>query len=221
MEQKLITNELFDLICHRLVPGEDAVIYITSRNFDGGAKAICDELNHDVSFYELCVDNWDDNLTPWEADPKMKGRLFGGKASILLETVINEVVPLIKLQNENVFIAGYSLAGLFSLWALYESDVFSGCACCSGSLWYPGWTEYIKENEFISSSSVYLSIGDREKNSKNEFMKKVEEVYSIQQVQLNGRNVTLHFDLNEGGHFNNVNERVIKGINWLLSGTNI
>ena len=41
------------LICHRKVSGGDVVIYVTSSNFDGGAKIICDQIKDDVSFYEL------------------------------------------------------------------------------------------------------------------------------------------------------------------------
>lgn len=35
-------------------------------------------------------------------------------------------------------IAGYSLAGLFALYALYKTDVFTRVASMSGSLWFPG-----------------------------------------------------------------------------------
>ncbi|ERL11412.1 hypothetical protein HMPREF1248_0438 [Coriobacteriaceae bacterium BV3Ac1] len=32
------------------------------------------------------------------------------------------------------YISGYSLAGLFALWSLYQTDIFKGAACVSGSL---------------------------------------------------------------------------------------
>ena len=35
-------------------------------------------------------------------------------------------------------IAGYSLAGLFALYALYKTDAFTRVASMSGSLWFPG-----------------------------------------------------------------------------------
>jgi len=212
----LISNSLFDLIRYRDVPDGDAVVYITSKNFDGGAQLVCDKTSCDVSFYELRVDNWDDNLTPWAVDAKMKGRTFAGRADALLAQVVREVVPVVRANASKLYIAGYSLAGLFSLWALYNCEDLDGCACCSGSLWYPGWVDYAKAHQ-ISSARVYLSVGNREKNSKNEYMKTVEEAYAIEQDLLSScENVEWHFDLNEGGHFNDVNERVIKGINWLI-----
>ena len=44
-------------------------------------------------------------------------------------------------------IAGYSLAGLFALWAAWNSGYFRRVASVSGSLWYPGFTDYIRNNE--------------------------------------------------------------------------
>lgn len=216
--ETLIQNKLFDLKRLNYAPTGDAVIYVTSKNFDGGAERISNSISSSVSFYELSVENWDDNLTPWEADPKMKGRIFGGNAKNLLDAITSEVIPVVKGTSAKVFIAGYSLAGLFSLWSMYESDVFSGCACCSGSLWYPGWTDFATINKVHSNTKIYLSIGDREKNSKNQYLKLVEEAYKIELKQLNqDLTVTTHFDLNPGGHFNDAEVRVIKGINWITS----
>ena len=39
-------------------------------------------------------------------------------------------------------IAGDSMAGLFAVYALYRTQVFSRVASASGSLWYPGLLEY-------------------------------------------------------------------------------
>ena len=67
---------------------------------------------------------------------------------------------------------GYSLAGLFSLWAAYQTDVFSGIAAASPSVWFPGFIEYMKEHE-IKSETVYLSLGDREEKTRNSVMSQV------------------------------------------------
>lgn len=215
--ETIISTELFDLIRFNDAPEREAVIYITSRNFDGGAQAIYTELDTSISFYELRVDNWDDNLTPWAADAKMKGRAFGGDGGKLLESIISDVIPVVGSQSARLYIAGYSLAGLFSLWSLFESDIFAGCTCCSGSLWYPGWLDYLKKHRVNIPSRIYLSVGNREKNSKNEFMKTVEDAYAVTKEYLDtDANIETHFDLNEGGHFNNVNERIVKGLRWLL-----
>ena len=63
---------------------------------------------------------------------------------------------------------GYSLAGLFALWALYESDLFAGAVCCSGSLWYPGWDDYVMKHKILKSDSlIYLCLGGKEEKTNN------------------------------------------------------
>lgn len=48
-------------------------------------------------------------------------------------------------------------------------------------------------------------------------MKTVEDAYAVTKEYLDtDANIETHFDLNEGGHFNNVNERIVKGLRWLL-----
>ena len=47
-------------------------------------------------------------------------------------------------KSRTYYIGGYSLAGLFSLWAAYQTDVFSGFAAASPSVWFPGFIEYMK-----------------------------------------------------------------------------
>ena len=44
-------------------------------------------------------------------------------------------------------IAGYSLAGLFALYAIYQTDLFSRVGSMSGSLWFPSMKEYIFSHE--------------------------------------------------------------------------
>lgn len=112
------------------------VIYISNEQFGEAGEKIKDgvELIAGVSFTfcELIVNDWDRYLTPWEVKANMKGRIFQGQAAVLLHSLETNVVPKIKehVKGAKIYIAGYSLAGLFALWSLYESDVFDGAACC-------------------------------------------------------------------------------------------
>ena len=54
------------------------------------------------------------------------------------------------------FLCGYSLAGLFALWAVYQTDFFAGTAAVSPSVWYPGWLGYAEEHRALTPA-VYLS----------------------------------------------------------------
>ena len=74
------------------------------------------------------------------------------------------------VKDREHWLMGYSLAGLFALWAAYESDVFSGIVCCSGSLWFPDWDHYVRDHVIQSKCSVYLSLGGKEEKTKNKVM---------------------------------------------------
>ena len=78
-------------------------------------------------------------------------------------------------------IAGYSLAGLFALWATWNSGYFRRVASVSGSLWYPGFTDYIRNNEPKSGcgeksgpEKAYFSLGDRESRTRHPLMSRVD-----------------------------------------------
>ena len=58
------------------------------------------------------------------------------------------------------------MAGLFSLWAAYQTDAFGGVAAASPSIWFPDFLQYMKEHD-IRTESVYLSLGDREEKTRN------------------------------------------------------
>lgn len=147
-----MTDELHFLTREDHAP---VVLYITNENFEFQGDAVYEKVKQmtgiPFDFCELPVANWDDCLTPWAADVQMKGRSFTGGGKQLLEMVGKNVIPLIdeKLpDHREIYIAGYSLAGLFSLWTLYACDWFDGAVCCSGSLWYPGWSQYIEQTFF-------------------------------------------------------------------------
>ena len=63
------------------------------------------------------------------------------------------------------------MAGLFSLWAAYQTDAFAGVAAASPSIWFPDFLQYMKEHD-IRTESVYLSLGDREEKTRNPVMAK-------------------------------------------------
>ena len=63
------------------------------------------------------------------------------------------------------------MAGLFTLWAAYQTDAFAGVAAASPSIWFPDFLQYMKEHD-IRTESVYLSLGDREEKTRNLVMAK-------------------------------------------------
>ena len=83
------------------------------------------------------VPDWYDSLSPWPSDVGSKH--FGGQAEATLNALISSLSPS---PSRRYYLGGYSLAGLFSLWASCQTSVFSGIAAVSPSVWYPGFTEY-------------------------------------------------------------------------------
>ena len=73
-------------------------------------------------------------------------------------------------------IAGYSLGGLFALYAAYHCDEFRRVASMSGSLWFPDFREYVLSHDFANRPDrIYLSLGDKEAKTRNPVLKTVQE----------------------------------------------
>ena len=153
------------------------------------------------------ADDWNRDFSPWQYGE------FAGEARETLKTLENTILS--QFGDRTKVIAGYSLAGLFALWAAHESDDFSGCICCSGSLWYEGWMDYAKEHNLKEDMKAYLSLGGKEKNTKNPVMAKVENITKWQSELLKEKGIVSTFVLNPGGHFKDTDKRVIQGIEWM------
>ena len=70
------------------------------------------------------IDDWNNDLSPWKAPAVFGSEDFGDGASKTLE----ELLKLCTDNEKTYYIGGYSLAGLFALWAAYHTEVFSGVA---------------------------------------------------------------------------------------------
>lgn len=207
--------------------GNDPVIlYISNKKMDFEAVDIYRQVklrtDTEFDFCELLVDDWDSMLTPWGVSNCLKNRNFSGRGNELLTQITNEIIPEIDKRfpkHRQVYIAGYSLAGLFSLWILYQSKMFDGAVCCSGSLWYPGWEEYMMQSSFAKDVKVYLSLGKKEPKNKHPLLQQVGDITLKQyEVLKNDKNVkALFLEWNNGGHFSDVVDRIAKGIFWMLS----
>ena len=166
--------------------------------------------------------DWDSELTPWPAPAAFRGGSdFGGRADAYLGTLTGGILPglleALGTAPKYTALAGYSLAGLFSLYALYQTDVFARAASVSGSLWYPGFMEYIQGRDWPRRPDcLYLSVGDREGGGRNPVMKPVETNTRAAAALYREKGVPTAFELNRGGHFDAPDRRTAKAIAWLL-----
>ena len=114
-------------------------------------------------------------------------------------------------------IAGASLAGLFAVYAAYETRLFDKLCSVSGSLWYDGFVPYMEQNAVSPAlRKAYFSVGSREKNTKNPRMRRVEDCTGQAARILERQGVETRFEINPGNHFADGAARLRKGLAFLL-----
>ena len=166
--------------------------------------------------------DWNHEMAPWKSPPVFKGESsFTAGADEYLNRLTESIIPTIKLEfslePEYLAIAGYSLAGLFALYSLYKTALFSRAVSASGSLWFPRFEEYINKNAYLKKpDKVYFSLGDKEKNTKNKLLAQVEERTGNIYNNYKKKGIDTVFELNPGNHFQDVDGRLAKGIAWIL-----
>ena len=207
-----------------------------------------------VSLVNVGADLWEENFSPWCA-PRVfaKGPNFGDGAQKTLDTLIDQVIPWTEsdLTEPPAYrvLVGYSLAGLFSLWAGVSQQVARGCqpddapsqpgpssqpgaphvdapattfqrvGAVSGSFWFPGLLDYVDQQlsgGAVSLTHAYLSLGDREARTPNPQIMHVRENAELLASKLESARITSTFELNRGNHFQNVEGRMQKALDWLV-----
>ena len=122
----------------------------------------------------VCIDgiDWDRELSPWPAPRAFKGgNDFGGGAAAFLEVLEKQLVPAAEQElgftPESRGLAGYSLGGLFTLWAMGQTETFQRFASMSGSAWYDDFLDYFTRHlPQKAPLKVSISLGDGVKRAK-------------------------------------------------------
>ena len=187
---------------------------------DNEVAKIQDNIDKQFSLIAFKIEDWNSELSPWEAPPAFGNKSFGSGAKDTLEFIESRFIPTVKekynLDNDIKFIlGGYSLAGLFSLWSAYKSNIFSGIAAASPSVWFNGWEEFMNNNTPLSNT-IYLSLGDTEEKTKNKVMSKVGDNIKKQEQLLKNDNINTILERNKGGHFSDSDIRVAKAFVWCI-----
>ena len=167
--------------------------------------------------------DWNHDMAPWDRPAAFKnGEPFIGGADDYLRLLVEEIMPRAEKELSGPpawrGIAGYSLAGLFALYAIYRTDVFSRVGCMSGSLWFPGFKEYVFSHEpKRRPDCIYFSLGDKEAKTRNPVLKTVQENTETIRAFYQSKGIDTVFRLNPGNHFVQGIKRTVAGIQWLLS----
>ena len=200
-------------------------VYICSgQALPGEWETVLADMRRDVLICHVAAD-WERDYTPWPA-PGLPGReAFTGAAGaylrFLTETVRPTLLSAYPVHREAAYhtVAGYSLGGLFALWALFQTDAFGAAASLSGSLWYDGWTDFLETHVPPQDARVYLSLGRSEERAGNPRMTAVGEntrrTYECLVKTLGEDRVT--FEWNRGGHFTGIPNRWRKALAWMTA----
>ena len=165
-------------------------------------------------FHLLAVKvNWFQDLSPWRA-PAVFGNISFGDGA---EETLEKILKLTGAPGKRYILGGYSMGGLFALWAACRSDAFSAVAAASPSVWFPDFTEYMFSSG-IRTGRVYLSLGSKEEKIRNPVMatvgERIREIHTWLQLQA----IPCCLEWNDGNHFRDLEERMAKGFAWSMKG---
>lgn len=177
---------------------------LEDRGNRGGAEVECDACGDGDLKRDAC------------GDGELK-RGACGEAEETLAYIEDVLLPCIRRAYGDIpcVLAGYSLGGLFALWAAYRTESFDGICAVSPSLWVRGWDAYA-EGRVACADAVYLSLGDKEERARNVRMAAVGDCVRRQASRLTrqlaeGKTV---FEWNRGGHFDDEPGRMARGLAW-------
>lgn len=167
--------------------------------------------------------DWNHDMVPWDGPSAFKNAdPCTGGADDYLRLLTEEIIPTAEKEIAGVpcwrGIAGYSLAGLFALYAIYQTDLFSHVGSMSGSLWYSGMKEYIFSHEpKRRPDCIYFALGDKENKTRNPVLRNVRQNTEEIQAFYQAKGIDTVFHLNPGNHYNRAVERTAAGLCWLLN----
>lgn len=158
------------------------------------------------------AERWNNDLSPWPAPAVFGKEDFGGGAFDTLTALLRYCSD----PDKTYILGGYSLAGLFALWAAYQTDVFRGVAAASPSIWFPGFPDYMRGNT-LHADAVYLSLGDTEEKTRNPVMAAVGHRIREAHEFLRAQGIRTTLEWNRGNHFKDPELRIAKAFAWVMN----
>ena len=105
-----------------------------------------------------------------------------------------------------------SLGGLFALYAFVREPRLAACACLSGSVWYEGWVDWLRENApGCAGRYAYFSVGKKEKRAGLPFRHVEEDLAACAKI-LRAHGCRVDVTLGPGSHMQHVTERLAVGL---------
>ena len=177
----------------------------------------------DVPFV-LCaieLEDWTLDLMPWWDGNISRDPEAGKHAGETLQYILDDLLPALQARFGPlpVILGGYSLGGLFALWASTRTDTFEAVAAASPSVWIHGWLPFARRNRPLAGR-IYLSLGEQEESVRNQAIARVganlREQYEMLQARPGPDLCTLVWE--PGGHFSDNEGRMARAFAWALKG---
>jgi predicted alpha/beta superfamily hydrolase len=167
-----------------------------------------------------------DAYTPWSS-PSIhpESPPFGGHGCEYLHFLTEDLHPFLasryrmRTDRLHTAITGFSLGGLLALYTLYAVPAFGQVAAISPSCWYPGWINFIQENELVvPNARVLLVAGRAEGNNRpyplSNFTQYLKDTHTILGSRLAHPPAAISWD--DGTHPQYQKERQEKAFRWLF-----
>ena len=206
------------------MPDAPLIVYNT---FTGDGSDVADRLQAlGAPAHHLLVVSgidWYHDMSPWQCDAlsKKEPPCTGGAdayLAVLQQEILPHALELLGGKPGFTGIAGYSLAGLFAVYALYQCDAFDRAASMSGSMWFPGFLDFVQTHTMQRTpAKLYLSVGDREARTRHPLLRTVQENTEQLAKIYRASGIDVTFALNPGNHFQEPDVRTAKGILDLLN----
>ena len=168
--------------------------------------------------------DWQNVFSPWPAKGVPKGSPdFKGESSEFLRLLQQTVIPRVESAlgmsgSVERSLVGVSMSGLFALWQWMLCDTFANIASLSGSFWYEGFLDWMKNRPIPEKTGKgYFLLGDQEPKSKVKAFQSVgtdtQEIVAI----LRKAGITTEFQSVPGNHYSDPIPRLEKAFAALYS----
>lgn len=165
------------------------------------------------------LEDWMVDLMPWPDGNVSRAPEAGKHGQETLDYVLMALVPELQQRYGSLpmILGGYSLGGLFAIWASMQTDRFKAVAAASPSVWIHGWMPFSRKHVPMADY-IYLSLGDQEEHVKNQAIAQVGDnlraQYELLQKQLGQEHCSLVRE--KGGHFADNEGRLARAFAWCL-----
>lgn len=164
------------------------------------------------------VADWNRQLSPWPATAVFRGgEDFAGEADAFLDALAKQIPDVLaQAGGKRACLCGYSLAGLFVLYAAAKLRL-DRVAALSPSVWYEDFVGYFAQHLPPRETKVYLSLGRKEEKTGNARLRSVgENLRAVQALLGDDTPLVMH----DGGHYTDVEKRMQHALEWIITGEN-